>query len=266
MMWNTIANFKENLNQIALDVQDAAEELEIYRSSAGEDSSVSDRRISHRFAQSKSMLHSPTANGIDSGYKTEIEQYKAEIKRLQASEDEIKALSVNYAALLKEKEEQLSRLHEENGSLRQNLEATNSVRSASRNENLKTSTSNPNVLKDFMSGKTALRNIMSILLPGVNAIISDRTNQVLQVREEMSRERSRYLEAMVNAIVEEYQHAVSVANFGGIRDVQGLYPRLGLKSSPQVYESLEHWPVVAEASKTHILWYVILHDGSAEDT
>ncbi|KAF8399096.1 hypothetical protein HHK36_014962 [Tetracentron sinense] len=31
---------------------------------------------------------------------------------------------------------------------------------------------------DFMSGKTALRNIMSILLPGVNDIISDRTNQV----------------------------------------------------------------------------------------
>ncbi|KAF8393347.1 hypothetical protein HHK36_021590 [Tetracentron sinense] len=33
-------------------------------------------------------------------------------------------------------------------------------------------------MDDFMSGKTALRNIMSILLPGVNAIISDRTNQV----------------------------------------------------------------------------------------
>jgi hypothetical protein len=34
----------------------------------------------------------------------QIEQYRAEIKRLQASEAEIKALSVNYAALLKEKE------------------------------------------------------------------------------------------------------------------------------------------------------------------
>ncbi|KAL9318202.1 hypothetical protein ACSQ67_014719 [Phaseolus vulgaris] len=34
----------------------------------------------------------------------QIEQYKAEIKKLQASEAEIKALSVNYAALLKEKE------------------------------------------------------------------------------------------------------------------------------------------------------------------
>lgn len=36
-----------------------------------------------------------------------MEQYKAEIKRLQASEAEIKALSVNYAALLKDKEVRL---------------------------------------------------------------------------------------------------------------------------------------------------------------
>lgn len=34
----------------------------------------------------------------------QIEQYKAEIKRLQESEAQIKALSVNYAALLKERE------------------------------------------------------------------------------------------------------------------------------------------------------------------
>ncbi|XP_059654166.1 AUGMIN subunit 4-like isoform X1 [Cornus florida] len=80
-------------------------------------------------------------------------------------------------------------------------------------------------------------------------------------REEMSRERLRYLEAMVllcsyNAIyceaiamVEEYQQAVSVANLGGIRDVQGLYPQLGLKNSPEVYEALEHRLVVAEAAQ-----------------
>ncbi|KAF8369608.1 hypothetical protein HHK36_032350 [Tetracentron sinense] len=66
-------------------------------------------------------------------------------------------------------------------------------------------------------------------------------------------------------MVEDYQQAVSVANFGGIRGVQGLYPRLGLKSSPQVYESLEHRLVVAEASKTHILWDVIPHDGSVSE-
>lgn len=35
-------------------------------------------------------------------------------------------------------------------------------------------------------------------------------------------------------MLEEYQQAVSVANFGGIRDVPSLYYQLGLKSSPQV--------------------------------
>ncbi|KAJ4976313.1 hypothetical protein NE237_001419 [Protea cynaroides] len=73
-------------------------------------------------------------------------------------------------------------------------------------------------------------------------------------REEMSRERLRYLEAMAiyceaMGMVEEYQQAVSVANLGGIRDIQGLYPQLGLKSSPQVYEALEHRLVVAEAAQ-----------------
>lgn len=35
-------------------------------------------------------------------------------------------------------------------------------------------------------------------------------------------------------MVEGYQQAVSVANIGGLRDVQGLYSQLGLKNSPQV--------------------------------
>ncbi|KAG6723921.1 hypothetical protein I3842_03G232400 [Carya illinoinensis] len=34
------------------------------------------------------------------------------------------------------------------------------------------------LLKDFMSGKTVFRNIMGILLPGVNSIINERTSQV----------------------------------------------------------------------------------------
>ncbi|XP_048134215.1 nuclear pore complex protein NUP205 isoform X2 [Rhodamnia argentea] len=33
------------------------------------------------------------------------------------------------------------------------------------------------LLKDFMSGKTVFRNVMSILLPGVNSIIAERTSQ-----------------------------------------------------------------------------------------
>ncbi|KAL5989174.1 hypothetical protein ACLOJK_010064 [Asimina triloba] len=150
-MWSTIATFKENLSQIALDVQDAAEELEIYRSSSTEDASVADRRISYRFAQSKSPQATSLSNGIDSAFRAEIEQYKAEIKRLQESEAEIKALSVNYAALLKEKEQELSRLNEENGSLRKNSVITNAVGHASRHESFRTTnnTSMPKFVSQY---------------------------------------------------------------------------------------------------------------------
>ncbi|XP_077251382.1 golgin candidate 4-like isoform X2 [Tasmannia lanceolata] len=139
MMRGSIATFKESLSQI---VQDA----EIYGSLAvaGEDTYLSHRRISHQFAHSKSPF---PPNGTDSPYNPHIEQYKAEIQRLQASEAEIKALSVNYAAILKEKEEELSRLHEENGSLRRNLEATSAAGFASRNGSTKRSKNNLSVLK-----------------------------------------------------------------------------------------------------------------------
>ncbi|MED6218921.1 hypothetical protein PIB30_031035 [Stylosanthes scabra] len=135
-MWGTIANFKENLHKIALDVHnhddededDAAAFSPAYRSPAAaadnNHSSVSDRRNSHSFAHSKTdMPRSSLSNGTTVPHSAaEIEQYKAEIKRLQASEAEIKALSVNYAALLKEKEDQIIRLGKENASLKQNLE------------------------------------------------------------------------------------------------------------------------------------------------
>ncbi|PSS24235.1 Golgin candidate like [Actinidia chinensis var. chinensis] len=142
MMWSSIANLKENLHKIALDVHDDDDEtLEIYNSP--DRNGASDRRISHNFARSSPASHSTLANGFDSPYNSEIEQYKAEIKRLQESESEIKALSLNYAALLKEKEDWIFRLNEENGLLKQNLEVTN----ASRNESFKTSANSLNGLK-----------------------------------------------------------------------------------------------------------------------
>lgn len=147
MMWNTIATFKENLSQIALDVQDAVEELEVYGPVPKDDASISNHLISHRFAQSKSPSPPATPNGIDSGYKAEIERYKAEIQRLKTSEAEVKALSVNYANILKEKEEALSRLNEENGSLSKALEALNAIGHASRNESLRSLASTSNMLK-----------------------------------------------------------------------------------------------------------------------
>ncbi|KAL5571504.1 hypothetical protein UlMin_021101 [Ulmus minor] len=139
-MWGTIANLKENLNKIAQDVhdEDDDEDFEIYGPpNGGEVTPISDRRNSHSFAHSKSASRSPLSNGIDSPYSPEIEQYKAEIKRLQESEAEIKALSKNYAALLKEKEDQISRLHKEHGSLKQNLEATTAALNVSRNDSHK---------------------------------------------------------------------------------------------------------------------------------
>lgn len=77
---------------------------------------------------------------------------------------------------------------------------------------------------------------------------------LLMAREEMGRERLRYLEALAvyseaGAIVEEYQHAISVASSGGIRDVQTLFSQLGLRSAPEVYESLEQRLVIAEAAQ-----------------
>ncbi|KAL6570824.1 AUGMIN subunit 4 [Orobanche gracilis] len=87
------------------------------------------------------------------------------------------------------------------------------------------------------------------------SLVSKSTYYDLQLaREEMCKERQRYLEALavyieINAMIEEYQQAISVANFGGIPDVQGLYPKLGLKISAEVYEALEHRMVVAEAAQ-----------------
>ncbi|OMP06255.1 putative Structural maintenance of chromosome 1 protein [Corchorus capsularis] len=147
-MWSSIANLKENLNKIALDVHDDDDdELEIYSSGNGDQSPFFDRRNSHRFAQSKPVSLSPVANGIDSPYNSEIERYRAEIKKLQESEAEIKALSVNYAALLKEKEEQISRLNQENGTLKQNLNVTNAALITARSESPKTSSNGTNALK-----------------------------------------------------------------------------------------------------------------------
>ncbi|KAJ0966741.1 hypothetical protein J5N97_023658 [Dioscorea zingiberensis] len=69
-------------------------------------------------------------------------------------------------------------------------------------------------------------------------------------REEMSRERTRYLEAMAVyceaiAMVEEHRQSMSSANLGSGRD----YSLQGLKCSSQVYEALEHRLVVAEAAQ-----------------
>ncbi|KAK4793823.1 hypothetical protein SAY86_011817 [Trapa natans] len=151
-MLSPLANWRENLEKIALGVQDdddeEGKELEIYGRGNGDVSSASDRMNSHSFAHSKLLSDSPMPNGLDSAFGMEIEQYKAEIQRLQESEAEIKALSVNYAALLKEKEDQISRLNTENGALKHNLDSTSAVLNGFRNEMSKASSSTPIALKE----------------------------------------------------------------------------------------------------------------------
>ncbi|KAK9068323.1 hypothetical protein SSX86_012434 [Deinandra increscens subsp. villosa] len=152
-MWGTtLANLKENLNKIALDVHDDDDDdgdgyqrpPEI---SDSRNASYSDRRFSRNHGRSVS----PISNGIDSTSCSEIEQYRAEIKRLQDSEAQIKALSVNYAALLKEREDRISRLNDENSSLKKNLDA-------SRSESVKTSANSPSGYKKNRSFGKRMQN------------------------------------------------------------------------------------------------------------
>ncbi|KAL6569570.1 hypothetical protein OROMI_014084 [Orobanche minor] len=139
-MWSSVANLKEGLSKIALDIHDDNDddELSIYtprsRDRFENGNSVPELRISRSFSCSYTPpAHSPVVNGFDSSSNHEqIQQYQTEIKRLQESEAEIKALSVNYAALLKEKEEQILMLSQENGSLKQNLLTTNAALSAAK--------------------------------------------------------------------------------------------------------------------------------------
>lgn len=48
------------------------------------------------------------------------------------------------------------------------------------------------------------------------------------------------------ALVEEYQHALSVANVGGIRDLNTVFDQLGLRSSPQVSFAALHMPLYVD--------------------
>lgn len=72
MVWSSIENLKQNLNKIALDMHDDDDELEMHASSNGYDSSVCNRRNSHRFAHSKSVIRCLVANGNGSPYNFEV--------------------------------------------------------------------------------------------------------------------------------------------------------------------------------------------------
>uniref|UniRef100_M4CGX3 GRIP domain-containing protein n=1 Tax=Brassica campestris TaxID=3711 RepID=M4CGX3_BRACM len=145
-MWSSIENLKENLNKIALDVhEDYYDEDEEALHSYGSANNVGGRRSSRSASryQISDGIESPAHHEVSIKHPNitgMIERYKAEIKKLQGSESDIKALSVNYAALLRDKEDQISRLNQENGSLKHNLTSTSAAlkearTSISRNSN-----------------------------------------------------------------------------------------------------------------------------------
>ncbi|XP_050381897.1 AUGMIN subunit 4 [Argentina anserina] len=111
------------------------------------------------------------------------------------------------------------------------------------------------MVKGLLQGQTLPADLTQVIdqlerhcLAPDDSLVSKSAHYDLQLaREEMCKERLRYLEAMAlyseaMAMVEEYHQAVSVANLGGSRD-------LGLNNSPQMYETLEHRMIVAEAAQ-----------------
>nr|GEX39281.1 hypothetical protein [Tanacetum cinerariifolium] len=147
-MWSTtLANLKENLNKIALDVHD--DEDNDYDDDDRLSEISNNDQMRYSINNRRRSVSPVVANGFDSN--SQIEQYKAEIKRLQESESQIKALSVNYAALLKEREDRISRLNDENSSLKKNLEV-------SRSESSKTLANSPSASKKNRSFGKRVQN------------------------------------------------------------------------------------------------------------
>ncbi|KAI4338388.1 hypothetical protein MLD38_023453 [Melastoma candidum] len=171
-MISPLANWRESLEKISLAVHDD-EDDEIFGHSYADDP---DRRNSHSFAHSTSGSRSPLPNGIDSPYHVETEQCKAEIKRLQESEAEIKALAINYAALLKDREDKISRLNKENGVLKQSLDSTTSSLN-----NLRMSTNASNMQKD-------LADLLEEKNCSLSALKSNYDSQVKELKEEVEKE------------------------------------------------------------------------------
>lgn len=116
-MRSSIATYRESLYRLAGEVDDAtADEVPAPAPSREWDHDPTPPSSGRRRRYSRP----------DPAEPDEISKLKEGIEKLQASEAEIKALSFNYAAMLKEKEEQLGKLREENGSLRRSMESSNS--------------------------------------------------------------------------------------------------------------------------------------------
>lgn len=135
-MRSSIATYRESLSRLAGEVDDAAADevpaLTLAPAARGGDLPATPPSSGRR------RRYSRPGPGPEAAQPDEFSKLRDDIQRLQASEAEIKALSFNYAAMLKEKEEQLGKLREENGSLKRSLESCKAV-SANSNGTLERS-------------------------------------------------------------------------------------------------------------------------------
>ncbi|CAD6265552.1 unnamed protein product [Miscanthus lutarioriparius] len=135
-MRSSIATYRESLSRLAGEVDDAAADEvpapPLAPAARGGDLSSTPPSSGRR------RRYSRPGPGSEAAEPDEISKLRDDIQKLQASEAEIKALSFNYAAMLKEKEEQLGKLREENGSLKRSLESCKAV-SANSNGTLERS-------------------------------------------------------------------------------------------------------------------------------
>ncbi|CAM6086936.1 unnamed protein product [Calypogeia fissa] len=117
-MWSTIANFKDNLSQIASDVLDTADELKRGGSQDDYDDEL--------FDDSHATSHRSSYKEKEADLKAELEWYRNEVPRLQAAESRIQSTCLKYISALKDKEDELLRLRDENGILKEKLSVATS--------------------------------------------------------------------------------------------------------------------------------------------
>ncbi|CAA6671591.1 unnamed protein product [Spirodela intermedia] len=265
MMRNSIATYKESLSRIASDVQEAADELEVLAPRDGEDTLFSDRRISHRFAQSTSPSASPPANGINSGSRAEVELHKAEIQRLRTSETEIKTLAINYAAMLKEKE--ISNFVDEQGDARENLqlESTLMTTRKERDKTLKELTRLKQHLLDKELEESDKMDEDSRLIEELRASIATQRAHILKLEKALNQENAKNEEAQrtkndelrqANEIINGLKQ--KIANYANIlesrnAELQNLQTALGqYYAEAEAKERLEGDVVAARAESARL--------------
>uniref|UniRef100_A0A0E0EL84 GRIP domain-containing protein n=1 Tax=Oryza meridionalis TaxID=40149 RepID=A0A0E0EL84_9ORYZ len=127
-MRGSIATYRESLSRLAGEVDDAAADEAEPPSAASSPATTTPLRATTPPSSGRRRRCSVSAAARpDPAEPDEVSKLKEDIQKLQVSEAEIKALSFNYVAMLKEKEEQLGKLREENGSLKRSLESSKAV-------------------------------------------------------------------------------------------------------------------------------------------